>query len=86
MLIIIYVIGWISFVWFGHWNLTNKSCVAYGRAYNRNGDGQVLHDLPLGIDYIKVFTIDLLDVNTFLSISSDEMMTIGDVLILLLRG
>jgi len=52
--------------------------VARGRAYNTNGDNQVLHGQALGSDNIKVSIIEPLDINAYLSYLTEEMITVGD--------
>jgi len=54
-----------------------KVVVTHERACNTNGDGQVLH---IGICNVKVCIMDTLNVNTFLPIPNDKMITVVDAI------
>jgi len=53
--------------------------VTRGRAYNTNGDNQVLHNQALGSDNVKVSIIEPLDINAYLQYPTDEMTIVVDV-------
>ena len=52
--------------------------VARGRAYDTDGDNQVLHGYALGSDNVKVSIIEPLDINAYLLYPIEEMITVGD--------
>ena len=52
--------------------------VALGRAYNTNGDNQMLYGDALGSNNIKVSIIEPLDINGYLSYPTEKMITISD--------
>ena len=52
--------------------------VAHRRAYNTNGDNQVLHGDALGYDNVKVSIIEPLDINAYLLYPTENMITVGD--------
>ena len=54
--------------------------VAHGRAYNINGDNQMLYSHALRFDNVKVRIIEPLDINAYLPYPTDEMTTVGDVI------
>ena len=53
--------------------------IAHERAYNTNGDNQIVHNQPLASDNVKVSIIKSLNINAYLSYPNDEITTIGDV-------
>jgi len=52
--------------------------VARERAYNTNGDNQVLHGQEFGYDNVKVSIIESLNINVYLSYPTEEIITVSD--------
>ena len=63
-----------------------KIVVTWRKAYNTNGDNQVLHSQILGSDNVKVSIIGSFDINAYLPYLIEEMTIVGDVLVLVLHG